>query len=65
MYQLTKEQKISNVKELIESKRRKMRNLSREIQDLEKKLQRLQGSSCSPVNDSQDQGSSGKTSIFS
>jgi len=41
MITLTRQQKISNVKELIESKIKKKLNLEREIKQLEQKLQKL------------------------
>lgn len=41
MITLTRQQKISNVKELIESKTKKKLNLEREIKQLEQKLHKL------------------------
>lgn len=41
MITLTKQDKISNVKELIQSKKRKRDNLMKEITQLEQKLQKL------------------------
>jgi len=41
MITLTRQDKISNVKELIQSKKRKRDNLEKEIGQLEQKLQKL------------------------
>jgi uncharacterized protein YlxW (UPF0749 family) len=42
MFQLSKEQKISNVRELLQSKKRKVENLNREIISLEEKLKEIE-----------------------
>lgn len=42
MYQLTKEQKLENYKELLESKKRKISNLNQEISQIQNKIERLQ-----------------------
>lgn len=42
MFQLTTEQKISNLEELISQKRQKRDNLTKEIESLEAKLHKLQ-----------------------
>lgn len=42
MFQLTKEQKVSNLEELLKQKRQKRDNLSKEIENLEAKLHKLQ-----------------------
>lgn len=47
MFQLTKEQKLENYQELLDSKRRKVENLKKEILQIEKKVAKLQASSVS------------------
>lgn len=42
MYSLSRDQKISNYRELIEQKRKKVLNLQNEIQSLERKLSKLE-----------------------
>lgn len=42
MFTLSREQKISNYKELLYLKRKKLLNLSNEIQSLERKLSKLE-----------------------
>lgn len=42
MFQLTREQKISNYQELLASKRKKVENLEREISSIERKILSLQ-----------------------
>jgi phage shock protein A len=42
MFQLSKEQKISNIRELLQSKKRKVDNLKSEIKNLEQKLEEVE-----------------------
>lgn len=45
MHFLTKEQKLSNLQELLDQKKKKFNNLKKEIENLEKKLERTKSSS--------------------
>lgn len=42
MYKLTKEQRISNLREALSSRKKKVQNLELEIRNIEKKLQKLE-----------------------
>jgi hypothetical protein len=55
MYQLTREQKISNLRELISYKKKKLKNLEEEILHLETKLQKkLKSQTVNPVTTKKD-----------
>lgn len=41
MYSLTRDQKVENLKELLQSKERKKENLTKEISDLKNKIARM------------------------
>lgn len=51
MYSLTKEQKISNLEELITQKSKKVENLQKEVEFLKKKLSKLQNSEIVPTSE--------------
>lgn len=42
MYKLTKEQRISNLREALSSRKKKVTNLLQEIGNIEKKIQKLE-----------------------
>jgi uncharacterized protein YukE len=44
MYSLTKEQKISNLNEILEQKKKKLENLTKEVQNLEAKIAKIEKS---------------------
>jgi len=44
MYKLTKEQKIANYREILGAKEEKLKNLTKEVENLRKKIQKLQES---------------------
>lgn len=44
MYKLTKEQRISNLREALSSRKKKVTNLKQEIGNIEKKIQKLEDS---------------------
>lgn len=54
MYQLSKEQKISNLDELINSKRKKVERLEEEIKNLENKRAKLSNKQETNISSSQN-----------
>lgn len=51
MYTLTKEQKLSNLKEVLENLKNKKVNIEEQISNIEKKIGKLESSSASNSND--------------
>lgn len=54
MYKLTKEQRISNLREALSSRKKKVQNLEQEIRNIEKKLQKLESSRDSEYSEPED-----------